>query len=120
MPEDRWSQQSINAFNSLFHDAATLGITVCAASGDNGSSDGDDDGADHVDFPASSPWVLACGGTSLALSDGKIASETVWNGGEMGGATGGGVSQHFSKPSYQASVNVPTPAGSNSTRPRRS
>ena len=114
MPEDRWTPQTMNAFNALFHDAATLGISVCAASGDNGSSDGDSDGADHVDFPASSPWVLGCGGTSLNALDGKIAGETVWNDGDMGGATGGGVSTHFSKPSYQASVNVPAPAASSS------
>jgi kumamolisin len=114
MPEDRWTPSSINAFNSLFNDAAMLGISVCVASGDNGSSDGDTDGADHVDFPASSPWVLACGGTTLTLADGKIASETVWNDG-AGGATGGGVSQHFSKPAYQASVNVPVPVASNPT-----
>jgi kumamolisin len=116
MPEDRWTSQSMNAFNALFHDAALLGISVCAASGDNGSSDGETDGADYVDFPASSPWVLACGGTNLVLSaDGKVESETVWNGGDTGGATGGGVSQHFSKPSYQASVNVPMPVASNPT-----
>jgi kumamolisin len=115
MPEDHWIPQSMNAFNALFHDAALLGITVCAAAGDNGSSDGDTDGADHVDFPASSPWVLACGGTSLILAGTKITSETVWNDGDSGGATGGGVSNHFSEPAYQASVNVPTPATGNPT-----
>ena len=115
MAEDHWTPQSLNAFNALFHDAALLGISVCAASGDNGSSDGDTDGANHVDFPASSPWVLACGGTSLMLHEGNIYSETVWNNGDQGGATGGGVSQHFSKPAYQASVKVPTPVNSNPT-----
>jgi kumamolisin len=115
MPEDRWTPQAMNAFNALFNDAAMLGISVCVASGDGGSFDGETDGADHVDFPASSPWVLACGGTSLTLSEGQIASETVWNDGSMGGATGGGVSEHFSKPSYQAAVNVPIPVASNPT-----
>jgi kumamolisin len=116
MAEDHWTSQSMNAFNALFHDAALLGISVCAASGDNGSSDGDTDGADHVDYPSSSPWVLGCGGTTMMLSaDGKIATETVWNGGDTGGATGGGVSQHFSKPAYQAAANVPTPIASNPT-----
>jgi kumamolisin len=115
MPEDRWTPQSMNAFNALFHDAAMLGISVCAASGDDGSSDGETDGADHVDFPASSPWVLACGGTSLTLSEGKIASETVWNSGMDGGASGGGVSEHFSKPAYQTAVNVPVPVAGNPT-----
>jgi len=103
--ESQWTPQSMNAFNAAFQDAAMLGITVCAASGDNGSSDGESDGASHVDFPASSPWVLACGGTRLIASGNKIQSETVWND-NRGGATGGGVSTHFSKPSYQASINI--------------
>jgi kumamolisin len=115
MPEDRWTPQAMNAFNELFHDAALLGITVCVAAGDSGSSDGETDGANHVDFPASSPWVLACGGTSLTAGDGQTVTETVWNDGSQGGATGGGVSQHFSKPAYQAKINVPLPINSNPT-----
>jgi kumamolisin len=92
------------------------GISVCVAAGDNGSSDGESDHRDHVDFPASSPWVLACGGTTLIASNGQIQSETVWNDGAAGGATGGGVSAHFSKPAYQANINVPQPTGTaNST-----
>jgi len=110
-PEDQWTPQAKNAFNAAFHDAALLGISVCVAAGDNGSSDGETDGAKHVDFPASSPWVLACGGTRLSAANGKIKSETVWNDGTTGGATGGGVSSHFSKPAYQAAIPVPTPAG---------
>lgn len=102
-PENQWTPQSMNAFNAAFHDAALLGITVCAASGDNGSSDGESDGKSHVDFPASSPWVLACGGTRLITSGGKIQSEVAWNDGD-GSATGGGVSTHFSKPAYQATI----------------
>jgi kumamolisin len=103
--ENQWTPQSMDAFNAAFQDAAMLGITVCAASGDNGSSDGELDGANHVDFPASSPWVLACGGTRLVANGNKIQSETVWRDSD-GGATGGGVSGHFSKPSYQASINI--------------
>jgi kumamolisin len=102
-PENQWTPQSMNAFNAAFQDAALLGITVCAASGDNGSSDGESDGASHVDFPASSPWVLACGGTRLAASGSQIQSETVWHDGDAG-STGGGVSTHFSKPDYQAAI----------------
>jgi kumamolisin len=110
-PESEWIPQALNAFNAAFHDAALLGITVCVASGDNGSSDGENDGRDHVDFPASSPWVLACGGTTLIAKNGEIESETVWNNGGSLGATGGGVSAHFSKPAYQAKINVPQPTG---------
>jgi kumamolisin len=104
--ESEWSSATITAFNNAFHDAALLGITVCAAAGDNGSSDGEQDGKNHVDFPASSPWVLACGGTRLYGNNGQILQETVWNDGTNGGATGGGISTHFPKPSYQASLNI--------------
>ena len=63
--ESTWTSQAMTAMDEAFQAAATLGITVCVAAGDSGSSDGVSDGADHVDFPASSPHVLACGGTSL-------------------------------------------------------
>ena len=110
-PESSWTPQAMNAFNAAFHDAALLGISVCCASGDNGSDDGVGDGLNHVDFPASSPWVLACGGTNLMSANSKITSETVWNDGSDGGATGGGVSAHFSRPWYQAFTTLPVPGG---------
>jgi kumamolisin len=80
---------------------------VCVACGDNGSDDGVGDGQDHVDYPASSPFSLACGGTSLGVSGGSISSEVVWNDGSSGGATGGGVSDTFAIPTWQANANVP-------------
>ena len=110
-PESSWSQQSLTEFNTLFEDAATLGVTVCAASGDNGSTDGVTDGLQHVDFPSSSPFALACGGTKLTAANGKYGTEVVWN--EMAnqeGSTGGGVSDFFPKPAYQATANVPPSA----------
>src|SRR6202167_5643810 len=58
-PESSWTAQSMTAMDEAFQAAATMGITVCVAAGDNGSSDGVTDGADHVDFPASSPHALA-------------------------------------------------------------
>jgi kumamolisin len=100
-PESSWTQQSMTAFDSAFQAAATVGITVCVASGDNGSSDGVTDGADHVDFPASSSYALGCGGTSLQVSGTTITSETVWNDGAQGGASGGGVSSFFALPAWQ-------------------
>jgi len=75
-----------------------MGVTVTAAAGDNGSSDGVSAG-DHADFPASDPYVLACGGTRLVSTDKvTIQSESVWNDGAQGGATGGGVSVKFPVP----------------------
>jgi kumamolisin len=105
-PESTWTSQSMTAMDEAFQAAASLGITVCIASGDNGSSDGVSDGADHVDFPASSPFALACGGTSLTASQGGIASETVWNDGSSGGASGGGISSFFALPSWQQGLSA--------------
>jgi kumamolisin len=100
-PESGWTQQAMTAFDQAFQAAAALGITVCVAAGDNGSSDGVNDGANHVDFPASSPHALACGGTNLQASGGAIIKEVVWNDGANGGATGGGVSSFFPVPPWQ-------------------
>ncbi|GMA58261.1 hypothetical protein GCM10025858_27640 [Alicyclobacillus sacchari] len=87
-PENTWSQASIQAMNRALQDAAALGVTVCVAAGDSGSTDGENDGLYHVDFPASSPYALACGGTRLVVENGQIASEIVWNDGSQGGSTG--------------------------------
>lgn len=106
-PEDSWTAQSLAAMNAALQDAATLGVTVTIASGDSGSTDGEA-GALHVDFPASSPYALACGGTTLKGSGSKISSETVWNEtAHQEGAGGGGVSLQFPLPSYQKSAGVP-------------
>jgi kumamolisin len=109
--ESTWTAQSMTAFDSAAADGAVLGVTVCAASGDNGSSDGETDGGNHVDFPASSPHILACGGTSLKSSGTKISGETVWNDGAQGGATGGGYSAQFPLPSWQNGLVKPPSGG---------
>jgi kumamolisin len=103
-PESSWTAQAMTAMDNAFQAAAAMGITVCAASGDNGSSDGVADGSDHVDFPASSPFALACGGTSLVASGSSISSEVVWNDGPNNGASGGGVSSFFALPAWQAGL----------------
>ena len=101
-PESTWTAQAMSAMDDAFQAAATMGITVCVASGDNGSSDGVNDGSDHVDFPASSPFALACGGTSLRASQAAIVSEVVWNDGAGEGSGGGGISSYFPAPAWQA------------------
>jgi len=107
-PEPSWTAQARSAFASVFEDAATLGITVVVAAGDAGASDGTSGGSPTVDFPASVPGALGCGGTRLALQGTAIASEVVWNELAAGeGATGGGVSETFPLPSYQAAAHVP-------------
>jgi kumamolisin len=117
-PEDEGTAQFRNEFDQLLQSAAHMGITVCAASGDNGSADfaANDmnwDGAAHVDFPASSPNILACGGTQVSASNKGIANEVVWHDGQNDG-TGGGVSREFLTPAYQQNAGVPkavNPAG---------
>ncbi|MDB5398559.1 MAG: Peptidase propeptide [Rhodopila sp.] len=110
-PESAWTNQSMSAFDSAFQAAATMGITVCAASGDSGSSDGATDGSDHVDFPASSPHVLACGGTNLQASGATITAESVWNDGGQGGSGGGGVSGFFPVPAWQDGLHATRTSG---------
>jgi len=107
-PEDTWTQQAANAMLQAVTDAAAVGVTVTAAAGDDGATDGVADNKLHVDLPACLPPTLACGGTRLNTSNGVFQSEVVWN--ELAnqeGATGGGVSKIFPIPSYQANAGVP-------------
>jgi kumamolisin len=107
-PESTWTAQSLQSYNTAIEAAAAVGVTICVACGDDGSTDGVTDGLDHVDFPASSPYSLACGGTSLTLgSAGSISKEVVWNDLPDNGATGGGISATFPLPSWQTNANVP-------------
>jgi len=110
-PESSWTAQAMTSMDEAFQSAAAMGVTVCVAAGDDGSTDGVDDGLNHVDFPASSPNALACGGTTLVAMGKTISSETVWN--ELAsdeGATGGGISDVFPLPSWQNGVGVPPSA----------
>ena len=112
-PENTWTQQAMNAFDSAAQDAATMGISIFVASGDNGATDGDPNGNLTVDFPASCPHMTGCGGTKLVLSGSTIQDEEVWNElNQQEGATGGGVSQVFPLPTWQQSAKVPnSPSG---------
>jgi len=106
-PESSWPQTSMTALDNACQSAAALGVTITVASGDNGSSDGVSDGQNHVDFPASSPHVLACGGTELIGSGSTITEEIVWDDlADQGGATGGGYSSAFALPSWQSSAGI--------------
>jgi kumamolisin len=106
--ESGWTAQAMKALDAACQSAAALGITITVAAGDDGSTDGGT--GNNVDFPASSPHVLACGGTKLTGSGSSITSEIVWN--EQAnneGATGGGVSNVFPLPTWQANAKVPAP-----------
>jgi subtilase family serine protease len=101
-PEIYYYNSLRNSLNRLFQSATNAGINIFVASGDNGSSDGIP-GTINVDFPASSPYVIGCGGTNLIcpnLSYDNSTVETTWNG------SGGGFSKIFSIPTYQTSLNL--------------
>jgi kumamolisin len=96
----------VNAFHELFAAAGALGITVCIASGDNGTADldaSDWDGKIHVDHPACDDLVLGCGGPQI-----DAGKDVEWNDGTQfdvntqggGCASGGGISEIFAVPSY--------------------
>jgi kumamolisin len=104
------SEAWINAISEAFHDAAIKGVTVCIASGDTGTQSKIADGKAHVQYPASDPWVLSVGGTTIGNVKGTTCDEYVWNDtffGSAQGATGGGISDHFPLPSYQKKAKVP-------------
>ncbi|MES1156356.1 MAG: S53 family peptidase [Alphaproteobacteria bacterium] len=98
-PETYWTQQAMAAMTSAFQDAAAVNISVFCASGDNLAGDGVGDGKAHTDFPASSPWAIGCGGTTISVANNMIKSESAWN--SDGGGTGGGISDVYPVPAFQ-------------------
>lgn len=106
-PEDMWSRQGLVGMDAAFAAGSLCGVTYSAAAGDAGSTDAAADGLQHPEFPASSPHVWACGGTTLLATRGRILSETVWNELARGeGAAGSGVSSVFAPPEYQTRVGI--------------
>jgi kumamolisin len=103
--ESAWTAQQMLVMNQAFQSAAALGISVFCAAGDDGANDNVNNGQVHVDFPASSPFVSACGGTTLLVSNGA-RQESAWNDGD-GSATGGGISGFFALPKYQDGITMP-------------
>ena len=111
--EKNMGQQEVNQENQFFQQAAAQGQTILVAAGDSGSSScfqlqgGSYDTSLNADDPAAQPYVTGVGGTNLTLkSDNSYQSETVWNGGLLGGAGGGGLSQYWKQPSWQTGPGV--------------
>jgi len=96
-----WTQAAMEAVSQRFQEAAALGVTVLAASGDYGSTCGMGDGKAHVLYPASDPYVTACGGTVVSNVSGTTWTENTW------ADTGGGISDVFALPSWQQWSSLP-------------
>jgi phospholipase C len=103
--ESTWTAQALQSMTTALQDAASVNVTVFVAAGDNLATDGVTDGKAHVDFPASSPWAIGCGGTNITVANGAITAETVWNDGSSG--TGGGISDVYPVPSFQQKAGLP-------------
>ncbi len=107
------SNSWLTAVTQAFEDAAIQGVTICIASGDTGTDSKVGDGLAHVQYPASDPWVLSVGGTTVGNISGSSFDEYSWIdnfsfGGFSGsGATGGGISDFFPQPGYQVDAGVP-------------
>jgi kumamolisin len=114
-PEDAdiWTRQAMDQVNETLKDAAMAGVTVCVAAGDDGSSDADLDGHAHADFPASSPYVLAVGGTAIPKKSAPLPDVFWFEGNGLreqnnpnSGSGGGGVSAVFPRPTWQQSIDI--------------
>ena len=104
--EQNWSPGALKEIDRLFQIAAHRGITVCCSSGDNGVRE-EPSQPFSVVFPATSPHVLACGGTQLEVKRSGKRKETVWNQWRQYKlASGGGFSQAFTRPSYQKNPKI--------------
>lgn len=107
---------SFPAIDKALEAAKAANITVCVATGDFGSSQAANythqpvaasDGLAHRGHPASSPLVLACGGTQMMVDANGARTEIVWNNTNIGkGATGGGVSILYDVPKWQADAGI--------------
>jgi kumamolisin len=104
--EKFWKPGPRDAIQTALADAVRLKVSVTVASGDYLATGGLSDGAAHVFFPSSSPYVLGCGGTKVTLQGSAVLSEEVWK--ENFTGTGGGVSETFPIPDYQTNVALPT------------
>lgn len=99
-PESSFSTAEIACFEEIFIAAALIGMTVIVASGDSGPTYGAADGKLEVGYPASSRFVLACGGTELPIAGTRITRERVWNAAQDR-LTGGGFSTRHPLPAWQ-------------------
>lgn len=117
-PESTWSPVARTSLALALADAAAVGVSICVAAGDQGSSDGVPGRLAHVDFPASSPATLGCGGTRLESAGERIVAEVVWNDLPTGAATGGGVSAVDPVPDWQAHAGVPPSVNPGAARGR--
>lgn len=106
LAEDLSTQSFLNAENAIFQQMAAQGQTIYAAAGDSGAYDDPNKSVPVVDDPASQPYIVGVGGTTLNVDShsGTYVSESVWNNGFDNGAGGGGVSKVWRIPDWQKNI----------------
>ena len=107
-PEASWPAESRLGLDPVLQDAVRLGITVLATAGDDLAWEHVSVGKVCVNYPASSPYVLGCGGTQISLNPDRsaIVDEVVWNERRLRG-TGGGISEQYVVPAFQTGMTLP-------------
>lgn len=108
-PQFNNDSSDFDQIDQLFQDASNLFITVLVSSGDKGAFVESSTQA-QASYPATNPFVIACGGTTIGGIAGATFVEFLWNDtfGQNSGATGGGISVRFPKvPTYQAGAGIP-------------
>lgn len=106
-----WSKAAIEAVSEMFKEATALGVTVFVSTGDHGSSCGLSGGTARVEYPGSDPSVTAVGGTAIEELSGSSFKEVTWvESGRIFDVTGGGISEVFEPPTWQADAKVPVSA----------
>jgi kumamolisin len=101
--EEGWTAQGYKGMGKAFKNAAMKGVTVTAASGDDGAVDRAPSGKFNTDYPSSDTTITGVGGTLLkAKPDGSYGGEVAWGPpASRNGAGGGGFSHQFPVPDYQ-------------------
>ena len=100
--EGYYSESQLEEFDHVLYEAALLGITIIAASGDYGAFNRQQ--YLNVSMPSSHPYVLGCGGTMPWIEDDEIKKEVVWNESEGKSSSGGGFSDVYATPEYQTNA----------------
>ncbi len=96
--ESSYTSSDISYLNSVLYNAEQKGVNIFVASGDTGAYNSQS--FPNVNFPASSPYVVSVGGSTLSVSSsGSYQGETAWNG------SGGGNSEYFYRPPFQPDLN---------------
>ncbi|HZU14861.1 MAG TPA: S53 family peptidase [Chloroflexota bacterium] len=107
VPETTVNKDYVASENEVIEEAATQGVSVLAASGDNGAyADSNQPNTLTVQTPSDDPWLTAVGGTALNFDGTSYQGEQSWGDTSDNSGSGGGLSSFFREPYYQQGPGV--------------